>query len=226
MKTNFVLIDYENVQPATIECLNHEYFKILVFIGAHQAKIAADFANDLQEMGERGKYIQISSNGANALDFHIAFYIGQLAAQEPEAYFHIISKDTGFDPLIQHLKSKKIFANRFQHVTDIPFVQKALAASLSEKAAANADHARKATHVPAAKIKPAASSPDKVALIIADLRKRGTAKPGTVKTLRGTINALFGKKLSEPELSLLVDELRARKFIHVNDTKITYAQPG
>jgi len=51
-------------------------------------------------MGERAEYVRISGNGSNALDFHIAFYIGQLAAHEPDAYFHIISKVTGFDPLI------------------------------------------------------------------------------------------------------------------------------
>ncbi|HEY1017128.1 MAG TPA: PIN domain-containing protein, partial [Herpetosiphonaceae bacterium] len=130
MRTNFVLIDYENVQPATIECLNQEHFKVLIFIGINQTKIAIDVAAALQKIGERAEYIKISGNGANALDFHIAFYIGQLAAQEPDAYFHIISKDTGFDPLIQHLKSKKIFAQRAQSVTDIPIVKSALAASI------------------------------------------------------------------------------------------------
>src|SRR5690606_41861527 len=63
-------------------------------------------------MGSRAEYVKIASNGSNALDFHIAFYIGQLATKEPESYFHIVSKDTGFDPLIQHLKGKKIQVSR------------------------------------------------------------------------------------------------------------------
>jgi hypothetical protein len=43
-----------------------------------------------------------------------------------EAYFHIVSKDTGFDPLIQHLKAKKILASRSKDVTEIPIVKAAI----------------------------------------------------------------------------------------------------
>ena len=105
MKTNYVLIDYENVQPEAMAVLNEEHFKVIVFVGANQAKVSFDVASALQQMGERAEYVRISGNGSNALDFHIAFYIGQLAAREPDAYFHIVSKDTGLDPLVQHMKA-------------------------------------------------------------------------------------------------------------------------
>lgn len=112
MKKNYVLIDYENVQPTAIEALEHENFHVIVFVGASQSKVTYEVASVLQRMGDRASYIKISGSGSNALDFHIAYYIGRLAAKEPEAYFHIVSKDTGFDPLLQHLKSKKISASR------------------------------------------------------------------------------------------------------------------
>lgn len=198
MKTHFILIDYENVQPATIDHLNHDHFKILVFIGAHQTKVTVDVAAALQKFGARATYIKISGNGSNALDFHIAFYIGHLAAQEPDAWFHIISKDTGFDPLIEHLKRKKIRANRAQNITDLPGV--------------------KTPH--------ATAPPEQVALIITNLHQRGTSKPRTVKTLVSTINALFQKKLSKSDLSALVDELQTRGIIQVKDTKVTYTLPS
>ena len=41
------------------------------------------------------------------LDFHIAYYLGDLAVKEPDADFYILSKDTGFDPLIEHLEGRK-----------------------------------------------------------------------------------------------------------------------
>jgi len=91
-----VLIDYENVQPEAMAVLDKEHFKVIVFIGANQVKVSFEVASVLQRMGERAEYIKITGNGSNALDFHVAFYIGQLAAKEPEAYFHIVSKDTGF----------------------------------------------------------------------------------------------------------------------------------
>jgi PIN domain len=104
MRTNYILIDYENVQPAALPEIEATHFRLLVFVGASQTKVRFDVANAVQRMADRAGYIKISGNGANALDFHIAYYVGHLAAKEPEAYFHIISKDTGFDPLIAHLK--------------------------------------------------------------------------------------------------------------------------
>lgn len=80
-------------------------------------------AKSLQKLGSRADYIKLSGHGSNALDFHIAYYIGRLAAIEPSAYFHIISRDTGFDPLIQHLRSQKILAGRVRTIANIPVVK-------------------------------------------------------------------------------------------------------
>lgn len=99
MKTNYVLIDYENVQPDAIATLDQEHFKVVIFVGSNQTKVTFDVASSLQRMAERAEYVKISGNGSNALDFHIAYYIGHLASREPDAYFHIVSQDGGFDPL-------------------------------------------------------------------------------------------------------------------------------
>ncbi|MEA3275850.1 MAG: PIN domain-containing protein [Pseudomonadota bacterium] len=53
------------------------------------------------------------------LDFHIAFHIGRLSATDPNSCFHIISKDTGFDSLIEHLKTRKIYAQREKDLAEI-----------------------------------------------------------------------------------------------------------
>jgi len=108
LPTNYVFIDYENVQPKNLEILANYPFKVFVFVGANQTRVPFDLAAAMQELGENAKYIKISGNGPNALDFHIAYYIGALATQDPSGYFHVISKDTGFDPLITHLKAKKL----------------------------------------------------------------------------------------------------------------------
>ena len=108
MPTNYVLIDFENVQPKNLEILKNHPFKIFVFVGANQTKVSFDLATAMQGFGEDAQYIKISGNGQNSLDFHIAYYIGQLSLKDPEGHFYIISKDTGFDPLIEHLRTKKI----------------------------------------------------------------------------------------------------------------------
>ncbi len=198
MRTNYVLIDYENIQPAAMAVLEQEHFKVIVFVGANQAKVSFEVASVLQRMGSKASYIKISGNGSNALDFHIAYYIGQLAVGEPDAYFHIVSKDTGFDPLIAHLKSKKIFAGRSREVTDIPIIKAANSNTPSEK----------------------------LAVVVANLQQRGTSKPRTVKTLSSTINSLFQKSLPEEELTSLLKNLQAQGFISVTDTKVSYTLPA
>ncbi|HEX7334821.1 MAG TPA: PIN domain-containing protein, partial [Pyrinomonadaceae bacterium] len=83
MRTNYVLIDFESVQSASFEQLIHDHFKVIVFLGANQVKLPIELAKSLQPFGARAEYIQISGHGPNALDFHIAYYSGQLSAAEP-----------------------------------------------------------------------------------------------------------------------------------------------
>src|SRR5262245_13067 len=66
---------------------------------------------------------------------------------------------------------------------------------------------------------------EKLDLIVADLHKRGAARPRTVTTLSSTISALFQKHLSEAEVSALVEQLRARGVVSIAGAKVTYALP-
>ena len=198
MRTNYVLIDYENVQPEALSVLDQDHFKVIVFVGASQTKVSFESAAALQRMGSKAEYVKISGTGSNALDFHIAFYIGQLATQDPTAYFHIISRDTGFDPLIQHLKTKKLFAARSKDVADIPLVKVANSKSPKEK----------------------------LEVIIVKLQQLAVSKPRTIKTLSSTISSLFQKQLSEEEVASLISELQASNLITITDTKVTYTLPS
>ena len=94
LRTNFILVDLENVEPKNIGLLYGGPFKIKLFLGATQSKISVELACALRAFGPDVEYIQVDGNGTNALDFHIAYYIGRLATEYPDAYFHIISKDT------------------------------------------------------------------------------------------------------------------------------------
>jgi hypothetical protein len=198
LKTNYVLIDYENVQPDDIETLQHEHVRVIVFVGPHQTKIAFETAAALQRMGANAEYVRLSGGGSNALDFHLAYYLGQLTVKEPTAYFHIVSKDTGFDPLVKHLQERKLRVHRVQALAEIPILKP-----------------------PDPK-----TSSDRLALIVADLQKRGAARPRTVATLSSTISATFQKQLTEQEVSSLVSELKKKGLIKVEGTKVTYNLPS
>jgi hypothetical protein len=197
LPTNYVLIDFENVQPKNLEILSRHPFKVLVFVGANQAKVPYDLAEAMQKLGENARYIKIGGNGNNALDFHIAFYVGQLSIEEPDAYFHIISKDTGFDPLIRHLRTRKIRTHREKDLAEIPLLQMSTATSNDEK----------------------------IAAIVKNLAGRGQSRPRKVKTLANTINSLFTQKLQENELMAIVKTLQQKKFITVNEGNVSYKLP-
>lgn len=198
MKKTYVLIDYENVQPEDLDALEMEHFNVIVFVGANQAKVTFEVASVLQRMGDRASYIKISGSGKNALDFHIAYYLGKLSEKEPGAYFRIVSKDTGFDPLVEHLKAKKVAVGRVKSVTDLPSVKAAIS-------------------------KP---STDRVSVVIGILAKSGAARPRTVKTLARAINSMFQKSLSESETAGIISELTNKGVVVVNQTKVSYVIPG
>ena len=197
MPNNYVLIDYENVQPKNLDLLESHPFKVLVFVGQSQARIPFDLADSMQLLGKEARYVRISGNGQNALDFHIAYYIGELAASEPDAFFHIISKDKGFDPLIDHLKERKIRVRREKDIGEIPLLQLTDNTSIDEK----------------------------ISAIVKNLGGRGQSRPRKVTTLSNTINSLFNPKLSAKELSALVKEMEKRKLIVINKNNVSYKLP-
>ncbi|GAB4121606.1 MAG: PIN domain-containing protein [Roseiflexaceae bacterium] len=194
MRTNYILIDYENIQPATIDLVNYEHVRLFLFLGANQTKITVDLALAMQKMGIRAQYVRIAHTGPNALDFHIAYSIGQITERDTQAYIHIVSKDTGFDPLVAHLRAKKIAIQRVEDLAEIAFVKLAQVIGPSER----------------------------FLMVTQHLGQMHTNKPRTVATLTNTINTLFQKTLSDAEVAALVKELQKYGKISVNDTKVTY----
>jgi hypothetical protein len=62
------------------------------------------------------EWIGVEGIGPNTLDFHIVFYLGQLSLQAPTSNFVILSRDRGFDPLIQHLGQLGIACKRIENL--------------------------------------------------------------------------------------------------------------
>lgn len=194
MRTNYVLIDYENVQPKDLSLLNGHPFKVFVFLGANQNDVPRDVVKTLQPLGANADYIWINGNGRNALDFHVAFYLGKFATTDPEGYFHVISKDRGFERLLEHLKECGIRVQQSRTLAEIPLLAPAAPMSLDER----------------------------VDAVIKNLTSRRAGLPGTSKTLASTIHALFHKKLEQSEVAKVIAALEKRGSINVKDGKVSY----
>jgi len=195
VKTNYVLVDYENVQPKDLALLQGGPFQVKIFLGPNQSKIPTSLVAAVQPLGRSAEYIPLEASGSNALDFHIAYYIGMLASHDPSGYFHVISRDAGFDPLIKHLRGKGVFAHRSENIASIPIFNPP----------APADHDAQ------------------VQVVIADLARRKTAKPRTQKALLNVINAQFNNALTEPQLSALFASLCNRGVVQLDGTKVSYS---
>lgn len=217
MKTNYVLVDYENVQIKSLALLKDEHFHVRVFLGPNNTKLPVELVIAMQELGERAEYIILETSGRNALDFHIAYYLGALAAKDSLGFFHIISRDTGFDPLIQHLKKTKILAARSASIEEMPCF---VAPLVVQQPKVVTSQQKPDTALP----KP--TKEELVHIAVDDLIKRKASKPRTPKTLWSTIHARCGKDIPSSDIDEVYEALVQQGYVKIEGTKITYALPA
>ena len=102
-----LLIDFENTQPADLNKIQEDDCQIRLFLGLHQQKsISLDLCESLCRFGKNVHFVRLEKTGKNALDFYLAFYIGRITQTDPEAQICILSKDGGFDPLVEHINGR------------------------------------------------------------------------------------------------------------------------
>lgn len=224
LKTSYVLIDFENVQPKELGTLGGDGTKVMVFTGPAQPSVPKGLASAMQALGHAGSYVDIESRGPNALDMHIAYYIGRLAATDPGAEFHIISRDRDYDPLIRHLTARQIVCTRWKSVAEMNAARTAAPRRAPTPKPAPKP-ATKAASKPASKAaaKPAPQPLNRVDEVADKFVKRVHRRPSTLKALISTIKSHYrALGITETEVEAIVDELKKRGLIAVKDGKVTY----
>ena len=196
MASKYILIDYENVKGIDLAPVVDKPYHLMVFVGASQNKLSTDFVVQMQNL-KSAEYVRISGNGPNALDFHIAYMIGRLAEREPDATFHIVSRDRGFDPLITYLNANMVKTNRVGDLFEIRALR--LPKTVGEDGI--------------------------VEDVVRNLAGRGSSKPRKLRTLASTIGSLFKDGLSEDEVQSVIAQLQAKGHIVVDQEKVSYNLP-
>ena len=180
-------IDYEDVQNVNLSRIAKMDFKVWLFAGVSQSKIPIELVKSTQALGNKLEWVQIDGNGPNALDFHIAYYLGVHVAESPKDEYFILSKDKGFDPLIKHVAKSKIKCKRISAISEV-----------------------EPTSLVAAKVKKTPDADGTYAKIIKNLAKIEESKrPRNRKTLKGHIKTLIGKTQSEEK----IEEIMSRLFV-------------
>ncbi|MDO8772268.1 MAG: PIN domain-containing protein [Burkholderiaceae bacterium] len=110
MKEQHLLVDYENVQPSleVLAKLAPGFTDVWLFHGPKEAKNARAIAAS----HARVTLVPHSGKGKNALDFHLSFYLGYVAAKHPDAELVVVANDKGYDSMIDHAKALGFAARR------------------------------------------------------------------------------------------------------------------
>ncbi len=119
MMNRVLLIDYENVQQVDISEIDKESYNVKIFVGASQNKIPFDLVTAAQVFGPNIEWVKIDANGKNALDFHIAYFLGKYSQTHPNQKFIVLSKDTGFDPLMRFLNKNGVSCSRINSLLEL-----------------------------------------------------------------------------------------------------------
>ena len=192
--TNHVFVDFENVHEVDPAVIGSKSTSVTLFLGAKNTKLDASLVEKLLEHAASVHLVRLTSSGKNALDFTLAYYVGRAAITDPTGYFHIISKDAGFDPLIQHLKSRHIRARRHADFTDLNF-----------------------TGTPKPVAPPPAPPSDSMTKVLEHLRKNTTNRPKRKTTLASHLLAHLGKNATEAEVTTLIDALVQAGHLSIGD---------
>jgi hypothetical protein len=233
MTTHYVLVDFENVQPESLSALVGGAYRVLVFIGAAQAKgrISFELSHSIQMLGANAEYVPIARSGPNAMDMHIAYYIGKLLEQQPEAHVHVVSRDTDFDPLLEFLVARGFEVRRVKSIAEI-VKKKAtkIAGAAAAKPAVRPPAQKPPSAKPAAPRSQAPRSPapkadyDKLDSIVKQLQSM-SGKPANRRKLAQAITAYLRHHGGAPDPRVVeqyIDELIRRKVVTVAGTKLNY----
>ncbi len=185
-----VLLDFENVQPTEgeLRVLVPDASQLWVFHGPHQRLVAQRFAS----FGANVTAVPISKTGKNALDFHLAFYMGYIASRNQASAMVVVANDKGYEPMLEHARSMGFAARQVGHgptktappVTATPAVKVvppvktvAVATPTAKKAVAEKAPARKAAvKQPAVKQAPAKKAVAKKAAVVVPTAKKAPTK--------------------------------------------------
>ena len=194
---NHVFVDFENVHEIDLSVIGAKAVDFTLLLGAKQTKLDAALVEKMMRHASSVQLVRLTSSGKNALDFALAYYVGRSVITDPTGYFHIISRDAGFDPLIKHLRSRRIHAFRHDDFSSLPFAGSAKP--------------------------PVAPQDDLLTRVVEQLRSNTTARPKKKKTLASHLLAHVGKTSTEADIAALIEALSKARYLSIGDKDaVTY----
>ncbi len=196
-RPNIILIDYENIQDVDLSLIQDKPINVVFFIGKLQKSVPMSLFKQALLFKNQIKIIESVGVGKNALDMQMATYAGQLSEKEPDAYIHFLSKDKGFDIVVDYFKKEKCLAARSNSFTALPFFRDDLA------------------------LLPAKEREKKIIERLNNTRLAN--RPRKLKTLKTWMQAQLGSETNSNAVNNLINNLQqAGRIVLGESEKITY----
>ena len=215
---NYVFVDFENVHEIDLSIIGGKAVNFTLLLGPRQTKLDVSLVERILEHAAAAQLVRLASPGRNALDFTLSYYVGRAVAADPTGIFHVVSKDTGFDPLIEHLQGKNIRALRHDNFSTLPFSGPA-----KPPAPAPPAPAPKLKPEPKPKPQPPSIQDEREAKVLEHLRKASTKRPRSRGKLVSYLVAHLGHKITEAEALQLVEHVSQAGHLFIDDKgTVTY----
>ena len=107
---NIYLVDFENVNESALIGIKNlkSDDSVFIFHGEQLKTISLDITKEMVDSEGNIDFLSTHKTGKNYLDFQLSTYLGYLIAKNKKANYYIISKDSGFDSVIDFWKNRKI----------------------------------------------------------------------------------------------------------------------
>lgn len=201
---NHVFVDLENVHQVDSSLIGTKSVSFTLLLGAKQTKLDAGLVERMMAHAAAVEMIRLTATGKDALDFTLAYYLGRKVLADPTAYFHIVSKDKGYDPLIEHLRSRHIHARRHDDFSTLMFSYKAREAEAATKVAVS-------------------GAGDMMSQVLERLRKNVANRPKKKATLLSHLKSSLCKGGTEADAEKVFEKLRKAGHLELDEKGgITY----
>ncbi len=214
---NHILVDFENVHVIDPAIIGAKSVSLTILVGAKQTRLDAEMVVKLFEHSASVQLIRLTSSDKNAVDFALAYYLGRTVLADPTAYFHIVSKDSGYDPLIAHLQSRHVRVRRHDDFSTLTFTSSAAPAAAAPKAKPKLEPTPTAPKTDAVELMETAR------LVLERLRKSAANRPKKKKTLLSHLQNGLGGGATEADAAKLLQRFVAEGYVKIDDkASVTY----
>ncbi len=214
-----VFVDFENVPSVDLSAIADLPVLVTLLIGGVQNKLDTDFVEQIHAHAAKVRLVKLAASGRNALDLTLAYYLGRAVVEHDTSELHIVSKDKDFEPLIAHLRARKVKVSRSESFASLPFLPMSKPAAPTKERRAPQ---KKATAV-------AKGVPDDRANKVSARLKNplNRNRPSTERALRAHLRTSLGKESSEEKVEAFLGELLAKRVLSVDAKgRVVYGDGG